>query len=246
MAHDAWGWATGTGAMALVSYLITPSEFPPRYGLDHEFAVDDDEFLPTMTGATGVPFLPGNRDRHPEQRRSVLSGDARRHRAGRALDHRSRRTSTGPGTSAASSREALAAKASAGLRVEDPARRCWLDARSGKKSSGLWKAAGASWPGTTRSGIQHRPLQPSHAPQVADPRRTHRLHRRRRHCGPLARQRRGPGEWRDMQIRIEGPAVMPLQTGFAHNWLQTTGELISGPLFYPCRRRPDRSPRRRS
>ena len=36
-----------------------------------------------------------------------------------------------------------------------------------------------------------------------------------------------------MQIRIEGPAVTPLQTGFAHNWLQTTGELISGPLFYP-------------
>jgi len=44
---------------------------------------------------------------------------------------------------------------------------------------------------------------------------------------------RGPSEWRDMQIRIEGPAVTPLQTGFAHNWLQTTGELISGPLFYP-------------
>ena len=36
-----------------------------------------------------------------------------------------------------------------------------------------------------------------------------------------------------MQIRIEGPAVTPLQTGFAQNWLQTTGELISGPLFYP-------------
>ena len=44
---------------------------------------------------------------------------------------------------------------------------------------------------------------------------------------------RNPGEWRDMQIRIEGPAVAPLQTGFAQNWLQTTGELISGPLFYP-------------
>ena len=26
---------------------------------------------------------------------------------------------------------------------------------------------------------------------------------------------------------------MPLQTGFAQNWLQTTGELISGPLYYP-------------
>ncbi len=42
-----------------------------------------------------------------------------------------------------------------------------------------------------------------------------------------------PGHWRDMQIRLEGPAVTPLQTGFAQNWLQTTGELISGPLYYP-------------
>ena len=40
-------------------------------------------------------------------------------------------------------------------------------------------------------------------------------------------------EWRDMQIRLEGPAVVALQTGFAHNWQQTTGELISGDLFYP-------------
>jgi cardiolipin synthase len=42
-----------------------------------------------------------------------------------------------------------------------------------------------------------------------------------------------PAHWRDMQIRIEGPAVTPLQTGFAQNWLQTTGELVSGPLYYP-------------
>ena len=39
--------------------------------------------------------------------------------------------------------------------------------------------------------------------------------------------------WRDIQIRLEGPAVAPLQTGFAQNWLETTRELISGPLYYP-------------
>jgi cardiolipin synthase len=44
-----------------------------------------------------------------------------------------------------------------------------------------------------------------------------------------------PDHWRDMQIRLEGPAVTPLQTGFAENWLQTTWELISGPLYYPPR-----------
>ena len=36
-----------------------------------------------------------------------------------------------------------------------------------------------------------------------------------------------------MQIRLEGPAVVPLQTGFAHNWQQTTGELLSGDAYYP-------------
>jgi cardiolipin synthase A/B len=36
-----------------------------------------------------------------------------------------------------------------------------------------------------------------------------------------------------MQIRLDGPAVVPLQTGFAHNWQQTTGELLSGDAYYP-------------
>ncbi len=36
-----------------------------------------------------------------------------------------------------------------------------------------------------------------------------------------------------MQIRIAGPAVRPLQSGFAHNWLECTGELVTGPDFYP-------------
>jgi cardiolipin synthase len=60
LVHDKWGWATGTGLMAFFCYLIAPVETSPQYGLDHEFAIDDDEFLPAMAGATGVPFLPGN------------------------------------------------------------------------------------------------------------------------------------------------------------------------------------------
>ena len=58
LVHDDWGWAAGTGAMAFVSYLITPSEYPPRYGLDHEFSVDDEEFLPTMAGRPGCRSCP--------------------------------------------------------------------------------------------------------------------------------------------------------------------------------------------
>ena len=44
--------------------------------------------------------------------------------------------------------------------------------------------------------------------------------------------------WRDIQIRVEGPAVMPLQTGFAQNWLQTTGEVVTGFEFYPALQEP--------
>jgi cardiolipin synthase A/B len=40
--------------------------------------------------------------------------------------------------------------------------------------------------------------------------------------------------WRDIQIRLEGPAVTPMQTGFAQNWLESTHELISGPEYYPA------------
>ena len=56
-----WGWAIGCAAMAIVSYLLTPAADPPRFGLDHEFAVDSPEFASTMAGASGNPFLPGNR-----------------------------------------------------------------------------------------------------------------------------------------------------------------------------------------
>ena len=47
--------------MALVSYLIAPPAAPPRFGLDHEFAVDSDEFRATVAGASGGPFIGGNR-----------------------------------------------------------------------------------------------------------------------------------------------------------------------------------------
>ena len=58
-----------------------------------------------------------------------------------------------------------------------------------------------------------------------------RLHRRRRHRRSLDRHAQDAEHWRDMQIRIEGPAVRPLQTGFAHNWLECTGELVTGADF---------------
>ena len=181
--------------MALVSYLITPAESPPRYGLDHEFAVDDEEFLPTMAGATGVPFLPGQPDRHPEQRRRVLSGDARR-RSTRAevsitieayiywageIGLRVRRGAGGEGARRASGSRSCSMRS---------ARR-----RSATRSSRSLEGGGCqlAWYNPIR-WYTPRPLQPPHAPQVADRRRPHRVHRRRRHRRSLARAtREDPG-----------------------------------------------------
>lgn len=41
------------------------------------------------------------------------------------------------------------------------------------------------------------------------------------------------GEWRDSNVRFEGPAVMGLQAAFAAAWAECTGELISGDIFFP-------------
>ncbi|MDB4885918.1 MAG: Phospholipase D-like domain protein [Gemmatimonadetes bacterium] len=42
-----------------------------------------------------------------------------------------------------------------------------------------------------------------------------------------------PGQWRDSNVRFEGPAVMGLQAAFAAAWAECTGELIAGETFFP-------------
>ncbi|WP_414662011.1 phospholipase D-like domain-containing protein [Horticoccus sp. 23ND18S-11] len=39
--------------------------------------------------------------------------------------------------------------------------------------------------------------------------------------------------WRDTGVKVQGPVVRELQATFAANWLQTTGELITGPDYFP-------------
>jgi cardiolipin synthase len=44
---------------------------------------------------------------------------------------------------------------------------------------------------------------------------------------------RQPEHWRDTDVRIEGPVVEQLQAAFADNWLEATGEMLTGPLYFP-------------
>ena len=40
-------------------------------------------------------------------------------------------------------------------------------------------------------------------------------------------------QWRESNVRFEGPAVMQLQAAFAAGWVEATGELITGDVFFP-------------
>ncbi|HEX3868329.1 MAG TPA: phospholipase D-like domain-containing protein [Gemmatimonadaceae bacterium] len=40
-------------------------------------------------------------------------------------------------------------------------------------------------------------------------------------------------QWRESNVRFVGPAVMQLQAAFADAWAEATGELLTGPLFFP-------------
>ena len=42
-------------------------------------------------------------------------------------------------------------------------------------------------------------------------------------------------QWRDTNVRFQGPAVPQLQAVFLAGWAEATGELLTGPLFFPPR-----------
>ena len=41
------------------------------------------------------------------------------------------------------------------------------------------------------------------------------------------------GQWRDTDMRVEGPVVGQLQGAFAENWLEATGAALGGPDYFP-------------
>lgn len=42
-----------------------------------------------------------------------------------------------------------------------------------------------------------------------------------------------PDHWRDAHFRIEGPVVAQLQAAFLDNWIETTGQVLNGPGYFP-------------
>src|SRR5215213_3989165 len=225
--------ALGLAVVAVLIYIAAPRERAPTYGLEHDFAIDSEEFLNTVVGATGTPFLAGNSlevynngdEFYPAMLEAVeraevsITIEAYIYWAG----HIGGRFA-----------KALAAKARAGLPVKI-----------------LLDAVGSSTIGDdilkllTESGCQvewYRPLRWYSLNRINN--RTHRksliIDGRVGFTGGagIADHWMGNAEderhWRDIQVRVQGPAVFTLQTGFARNWLETTGELVSGPAYYPA------------
>jgi cardiolipin synthase len=232
LVYGRWGWAIGTGIVALGTYVAAPAEAPPHYGLDHEFSVDDDEFLATIAGATGETFNAGNRItllNNGDEFYPAMLDDIAHAEASITIEA----YIYWAGEIGVTFAKALAAKSKSGIRVKI-----------------LLDAVGSATVGDTilkileAGGCQlawYNPLRWYTIGRV-----NHRTHRKSiivdgrigfTGGAGIADQWRGhaedPAHWRDMQVRIEGPAVAPLQTGFAQNWLQTTGELLSGGAYYP-------------
>jgi cardiolipin synthase len=227
-----WGWAIAAGAMSVLSFLLAPRAEPPRYGLDHQCGVGTREFLDTIAGASGSPFMPGN------AMEVLVNGDEfyppmlaaiRQARASITIEA----YIYWAGEIGREFADALAERARAGVAVK-----ILLDAVGsstiGDEILNILQSSGChvAW---------YNPLRWYSLGRV-----NNRTHRKSLIIDGLVAftggagiadhwrgNARGPHEWRDTQIRLEGPALVPLQSGFAHNWQETTGELLTGAAYYP-------------
>lgn len=231
--NDEWWWAIVTTALTLIAYLTAPAALPPRYGLDHDFAIDAPEFLPTLAGATGSPMTHGN------VVTLLNNGDAFYPAMLRAIEEATHSITIEAyiywaGDIGNVFATALARRARSGVTVK-----ILLDAVGsasiGEEILKTLKDGGCqiAWYNRIHWYTLGRFNNRTHRKSLI-------LDGRVAFTGGAGiadhwkGDARGPDEWRDLQIRIEGAAVVPLQTGFAHNWQQTTGELVTGEHYYPA------------
>ncbi|HET9371291.1 MAG TPA: phospholipase D-like domain-containing protein [Vicinamibacterales bacterium] len=227
-----WGWFYGAVAAAIVTHLGAPREQAPTYGLDHELDLDAREFVDTVVGLTAAPVMGGNRitllqngDAFYPAMLGAIRG-AKQSITIEAYIYWNGRIGLEFAT-------ALAERASAGVEVK-----ILLDA-VGSASIGREILTTLEQGGCELAW--YNPIRWQTLGLI-----NYRTHRKTLLIDGLVGFTGGagiadhwcghaedPDHWRDTQIRIEGPAVVPLQTGFAQNWLQATGEVVTGPSYFP-------------
>ena len=227
-----WILAAIAGALAFVFYHTSPASHPAVYALETDLDVAAPEFPITMAGMTGMPLVPGNRvalfndgdEFYPQMLEAVESAQ---HsvtmeqyifwdgRVGRRFA------------------EAFAEKARSGVPVK-----LLLDAiGSSTLGEPIVKILEAG-------GCQLAWFRPIHWYTIN--RANHRDHRKSLIVdGKIAftggagigdhwlGRARSPRSWRDIMVRVEGPAALEQQSGFAQNWLQCTGEILTGHDYFP-------------
>jgi cardiolipin synthase len=227
-----WWWALGVGIWAAVCSISMPIEFPPQFGLDHDLEVGTPAFLDTMAGAAGVPFAGGNK-------LELLSNGIRFYPAMLQAIRQAERSVTieayiyWAGEIGREFAHALAERASHGVKVK-----IMLDAVGsstvGKEILKILHDGGChlAWYNPVRLSTLRRLNNRTHRKSLI-------VDGRVGFTGGAGIADHWTGDahdewhWRDVQVRMAGPAVRPLQTGFAQNWIECTSELLAGPDYYP-------------
>ena len=229
---DAWLGALFAGCLAFLFYHISPHSHPAVYPLETNLTASSDEFRITMAGMTGMPLVSGNNveiyNNGNEFYPVMLEAIERAQHSVTLEQH-------------------LFWNGQAGRRFAG----AFADAaRRGLSVKLLVDAVGSATLGDAitailrDNGCQLAWFRPIH--WYTPDRLNHRTHRKSlvidgriaftggagiADCW-LDPSEQGGG-WRDIQVRVEGPAVLTQQAGFAQNWLLTTGELLSGHEFFP-------------
>jgi cardiolipin synthase len=227
-----WPAALVLGGVAFVLYHSSTDTHPAVYPLQAHLDVDSAEFQSTLEGVTGMPFVSGNRvtiynngdEFYPAMLEAIQSASA---------SITMEQYIFWDGAVGGRFAEAFAQKARAGLPVKL-----------------LLDAIGSSTLGTEifrtleAGGCQVAWFHPIHwytlrRANMRDHRKSLIIDGRVAFTGGagLADHWLGSAssaaEWRDIQVSIAGPAALAQQSGFAQNWLETTGEILSGGRFFP-------------
>jgi cardiolipin synthase A/B len=229
-------WAAAASAMTLVAVLLyanlTSPDQPVEHAVPHGYAVADSQFLRTASHLPGFPFVAGNRVR------ALQNGDEAFPAMLEAI--RSARRSINfegyifwDGETGREFAAALSERARAGVPTQVVVD--WMGSQKlGDELEDEMRRAGVRL-------VYYRPLRWYNLDRL-----NHRTHRkllivdgRIGFNGGLgiADLFRGHAQdedhWRDSQFRVEGPVVAQMQASFLDNWIESGGELLDGPAYFP-------------
>ncbi|MBZ5672883.1 MAG: cardiolipin synthase B [Acidobacteriia bacterium] len=233
-AHLAGNWILTffAGIVSFIFYHTTPESHPAVYALETDIDVESREFPITMAGMTGMPLVPGN------QVALFNNGDEFFPAMLEAVESAKHSITMEQyifwdGRIGQRFAEAFAEKARSGIPVK-----LLLD---GIGSSTLGEPVLRI---LEAGGCQLAWFRPIHWYTMN--RSIHRDHRKSLIVDGKIAFTGGAGladhwlgraknarSWRDIMIRVEGPAALEQQSGFAQNWLQCTGEILTGHDYFP-------------